>query len=222
MSKSASVLRRYKIALFCSRVLFQVGMLGSLIWLILILLSKDLILLPMPLIGFCFFIYFQKLWWPNEYDFASKYDMTHLLDIDSNDERFEAYKHHLSEWINSSNREEVNPIRERGADPSGPDWGKTDFKLGQEPQRRDAIIEGEKYKGLEDDLTEGEKLVADANEKYTIISQKRWEDSERKDPDLIEYGVERLGDLVKTDYFDKNAEEGVFEKIANEREEYNE
>ena len=35
------------------------------------------------------------------------------------------------------------------------------------------------------------------------------------DPDLIEYGVERLGDLVKTDYFEKNAEEGGFSKVAN-------
>ena len=33
------------------------------------------------------------------------------------------------------------------------------------------------------------------------------------------YGVERLGDLVRTDYFEKNAEEGAFEKIAKPDEE---
>ena len=69
--------------------------------------------------------------------------MTHLLDISDKDERYEAYIEHLSEWISSEMREE-NPILMRGVDPSGPDWGKTDFKLGQKPIRRDAIAEGEK------------------------------------------------------------------------------
>ena len=76
-------------------------------------------------------------------------------------------------------------------------------------------MEGEKYSGMEDDLTHGEKMVADANQKYATMAQKRWEIAESNDPDLIEYGVDRLGDLVKTDYFEKNAEEGVFDKVAN-------
>ena len=97
----------------------------------------------------------------------------------------------------------------------GPDWGKTDFKLGQEPQRRDAIVQGEKYSGMEGDLTSAEKMVADANTKYATMAQKRWEIAEANDPDLIEYGVEKLGDLVKTDYFEKNAESGAFAKVAN-------
>jgi hypothetical protein len=109
----------------------------------------------------------------------------------------------------------MNPTRTRGSDPSGPDWGKTDFKLGQEPQRRDAIVQGEKYSGMEDDLTKAEKMVADANTKYATMAQKRWEIAEANDPDLIEYGVEKLGDLVKTDYFEKNAESGAFAKVAN-------
>ena len=97
----------------------------------------------------------------------------------------------------------------------GPDWGKTDFKLGHEPVRRDAIAEGKKYTGMEDELTAGEKMVADANKKYATMAQERWEVAESNDPDLIEYGVEKLGDLVRTDYFDKNAEEGGFSKVAN-------
>ena len=58
-------------------------------------------------------------------------------------------------------------------------------------------------------------MVADANSKYAKMAQKRWEIAEANDPDLIEYGVEKLGDLVKTDYFEKNADEGVFAKVAN-------
>ena len=68
---------------------------------------------------------------------------------------------------------------------------------------------------MEDDLTPGEKKVADANQKYANMAQKRWEIAESNDPDLIEYGVDRLGDLVRTDYFEKNAEYGVFDKVAN-------
>ena len=150
----------------------------------------------------------------NEEVFAQKYDMTHLLDIDDKEQRYQAYLEHLSEWI-ATDLEEINPTRARGSDPSGPDWGKTDFKLGHEPQRRDAIAQGEKYSGMEGDLTPTEKMVADANNKYAELAQKRWEIAEANDPDLIEYGVERLGDLVKTDYFDKNAESGAFSKVAN-------
>jgi len=150
--------------------------------------------------------------------FAEKYDMTHLLDIDDKEERFEAYIQHLSEWI-ASDMEQVNPIRTRGEDPSGPDWGKTDFALGKEPERRDAIAEGEKYEGMEDDLTKTEKLVEQANKDYADYAQKRWEKSESEDKDLIEYGVDRLGDLVRTDYFEKNAEEGAFEKVAKSNDE---
>ena len=154
------------------------------------------------------------LLYQNEEVFAQKYDMTHLLDIDDKEERYQAYLDHLSEWI-ASDIEEINPTRTRGADPAGPDWGKTDFKLGHKPVRRDAIAEGKKYSGMEGDLTSGEKMVADANSKYAKMAQKRWEIAEANDPDLVEYGVEKLGDLVKTDYFEKNADEGVFAKIAN-------
>jgi len=154
------------------------------------------------------------LLYQNEEVFAQKYDMTHLLDIDDKEERYQAYLDHLSEWI-ASDIEEINPTRTRGADPAGPDWGKTDFKLGHEPVRRDAIAEGKKYSGMEGDLTSGEKMVADANSKYAKMAQKRWEIAEANDSDLIEYGVEKLGDLVKTDYFEKNADEGVFAKVAN-------
>lgn len=150
----------------------------------------------------------------NEEIFAQKYDMTHILDIDDRAERYQAYMEHLSEWI-ASDLEEINPVRTRGIDPAGPDWGKTDFKLGHEPKRRDAIIEGKKYTGMEGDLTSGEMMVADANMKYATMAQKRWEEAEANDPDLIEYGVEKLGDLVRTDYFEKNAEDGVFSKTAN-------
>ena len=157
---------------------------------------------------------FGMMLYQNEESFAQKYDMTHLLDVEDKEERYQAYLEHLSDWI-ANDIEEINPVRARGSDPLGPDWGKTDFKLGHEPVRRDAIAEGKKYTGMEDELTAGEKMVADANKKYATMAQERWEVAESNDPDLIEYGVEKLGDLVRTDYFDENAEEGGFSKVAN-------
>ena len=159
-------------------------------------------------------IFAAILLYQNEEVFAQKYDMTHLLDIDDKEQRYQAYLEHLSDWI-ATDLEDINPTRVRGSDPSGPDWGKTDFKLGHDPQRRDAIVQGEKYLGMEGDLTATEKMVADANTKYAAMAQKRWEIAEANDPDLVEYGVEKLGDLVRTDYFDKNAETGAFTKVAN-------
>ena len=38
-------------------------------------------------------------------------DMTHLLDIDDKEERYQAYMEHLSEWI-ASDLEEINPVRD--------------------------------------------------------------------------------------------------------------
>jgi hypothetical protein len=72
---------------------------------------------------------------------------------------------------------------------------------------------------MEGSLTSGEIMVEEANQEYAELAQKRWENAEANDPDLIEYGVERLGDLVKTDYFEKNAEEGAFSKVVNTDEE---
>ena len=77
------------------------------------------------------------------------------------------------------------------------------------------MVEGEKYTGMEGDLTSSEKMVEEANQEYAHLAQRRWQESEANDPDLIEYGVERLGDLVKTEYFEKNAEDGAFSKLAN-------
>ncbi|MBT4066042.1 MAG: hypothetical protein HOE76_02330 [Euryarchaeota archaeon] len=166
----------------------------------------------------CTLILFAAFFHANEETFASRYDMTHILDIDDKEERYLAYLEHLSDWIEPG-MEDINPTLTRGGDPSGPDWGKTDFKLGHEPTRRDAIIEGEKYSGLEGELTPGEKLVEQANVDYAGVAQRRWEKAEANDPDLVEYGVERLGDLVRTEYFEKNAEDGVFTKLVQDNDE---
>ena len=102
----------------------------------------------------------------------------------------------------------------RGGDEKGPTWGKQDSTLDEMAIRRDAIEHGVVYEGLEGELTEGEKMVELANQRYADMAEKRWQDSEKQDVDLQEYGVEKLSELVQTDYFEKHAKEGVFAMTA--------
>lgn len=58
-------------------------------------------------------------------------------------------------------------------------------------------------------LGTGEVLVEEANESYATQAQERWEASEKADMDMIEAGVERLGDLVAAGWFEKNVKDGA-------------
>ena len=142
--------------------------------------------------------------------FFEKLDMSALVEDDS---IRELKKIHAILQAKLNNAEKIE-IMTRGQDEKGPTWGKEDNNLDQEMERRDAVLEGEKYHGMEDDLTQPEQLVKEADDVYAEMAQKRWEQAEMADEDLIEHGVKRLGDLLTTEYFDKNAEEGVFQKIA--------
>ena len=75
----------------------------------------------------------------NEKDFAQKYDMTHLLDVEDKEERYQAYLEHLSVGLLTISKKLIG--KSQRFRPLGPDWGKTDFKLGHEPVERDAIAE---------------------------------------------------------------------------------
>jgi len=161
---------------------------------------------------FAFFIVSRRR--KTERDFINQFDMTELFDVSDEQKRFEEYQKILAVRIRESSMN-ISPLMNRGGDEKGPDWGKTDFKMGVEPVRRDALIESDKYDGLEDELTVGEQLRAVADQNYAEMAQKRWAEAESKDVDLIEYGVEKLGDLVRTDYFETNVEEGIFSKTAN-------
>lgn len=217
MHDSIRELARLKIRSRVSLILLGFGIISIAFSIVLGLGRKDPLALGAHLYlfaGSVLLILFSLILHKDEEAFALRYDMTHILDIDDKEERHQAYLQHLSDWI-ATDLGDANPTRSRGDDPKGPDWGKTDFKLGHDPVRRDAISEGEKYTGMEGSLTSGEVMVEEANQEYADLAQKRWENAEANDPDLVEYGVERLGDLVKTDYFEKNAEDGAFSKVVN-------
>ena len=84
---------------------------------------KDPLVLGIHVIVFAsgaIFILLGMILYQNEETFAQKYDMTHILDINDREERYQAYIEHLEDWI-ADDIEEINPMRSRGSDPAGPD-----------------------------------------------------------------------------------------------------
>ena len=136
-------------------------------------------------------------------------DMTGLIELTSEERTLKSNLEALKARIVHAEAVQVK-TQIRGGDEKGPTWGKQDSSLDKMALRRDAIEHGEVFEGLEGELTEGEKMVEMANQRYSEMAEKRWHDAEKKDTDLQEYGVEKLAELVQTDYFEKHAQEGVF------------
>lgn len=102
----------------------------------------------------------------------------------------------------------------RGNDQKGPDWGRSDSELSNRMLRRDATRHGKKYEGMEGELTKGEIMVADADYLAAVQAQRSWEAAEANDPEMIEAGVERLGDLVREGHLDRTADEGAMRRLT--------
>jgi hypothetical protein len=100
-------------------------------------------------------------------------------------------------------KQRSNPLMTRGNDERGFTSGIVESYLDADRNLTEAE-EREEYQGLEDELTVAQQVKVEADLRYAEHAQLRWEEAERNDPDLIEAGVKRLGDLVTTDYFEKN------------------
>ena len=111
--------------------------------------------------------------------------------------------------------ESISPRMQRASDEKGPSWGKEEATLSPNVGRRDAIESSSMYDGLDGPLQVGEIIVEEANQKYAQEAQIRWEEAEKSDSDLIEAGVERLGDLLRTDWFEKNSEDGAVARLMS-------
>ncbi len=102
----------------------------------------------------------------------------------------------------------------RGDDLKGPDWGRSDSDMSARMLRRDAIRHGKKYEGMEGELTKSEIMVAAVDDIAATQAQRRWEAAEANDPEMIEAGVERLGDLVREGHFELTADEGAMRRLT--------
>ena len=104
----------------------------------------------------------------------------------------------------------------RGQDEKGFTGGIQKDHLDSTTMRRDVKESAGAYEGLEGDLRRSEHLVNEANERYGVVANEQWSVAESKDQDLIEAGVERLGDLVRTDWFEKNAKDGAVDELMGQ------
>ena len=95
----------------------------------------------------------------------------------------------------------------RAADPKGPAEGSGADTIDSRMPRIDAMTPRPEFEGLEGELTKGEKLREEANIVRDEKAQKAWQESEEADTDLIEAGVEKLGDLVAKGHFSEQDSE---------------
>jgi hypothetical protein len=118
----------------------------------------------------------------------------------------------MQQWELQMKKERSNPLMTRGKDERGftPGILESDLDANRDITQAE---DREEYHGLEDDLTVAQQVKAEADQRYAEHAQQRWEEAERNDPDLIEAGVKRLGDLVATDYFEKNHDSNAVSKL---------
>ena len=118
----------------------------------------------------------------------------------------------MQQWELQMKKERSNPLMTRGKDERGFTPGILESDLDSDRDIKQAE-DREEYHGLEDDLTVAQQVKAEADQRYAEHAQQRWEEAERNDPDLIEAGVKRLGDLVATDYLEKNHDPNAVSKL---------
>lgn len=74
------------------------------------------------------------------------------------------------------------------------------------------------YEGLEGELRVSEKLVEEANQHYAEEAQRQWDIAEKRDMDMVEEGIERLGDLVASGWFERNPKDGALRELMEKTE----
>ena len=144
-------------------------------------------------------------------------EMLSELHIDIDDFEGALTLERVLEQVNMQTIEvEKNPVRTRGKDIRGFTGGVLESDLDEQQAIR-PVSKHDAYADLEQALTVAEQVKAEADKRYAEHAQQRWEEAERNDPDLIEAGVTRLGDLVTTDYFEKNQDSKAISKLTSDQ-----
>jgi len=89
----------------------------------------------------------------------------------------------------------------RGKDPKGVAIGGGADTFDSGMPLIDGMQMRKEHEGLEDELERSVKIKVEADENAAISAQESWENAEQNDQELIEAGVERLGDLVGSGHF---------------------
>lgn len=106
----------------------------------------------------------------------------------------------------------------RGGDEKGPAFDRKEATIDPRLGRVDPSLHEDEYLGLEGDLRVSEQLVEEANQQYAQEAQRQWEAAEARDVDNIEAGVKRLGDLVASGWFERNAKDGAMTELMESHE----
>ena len=122
----------------------------------------------------------------------------------------------LEQWEREMKKQRTNPLMTRGNDERGFTPGILESELDAENEYR-AVEKDEAYEGLEAELSVAQQVKAEADQRYAEHARERWEKAEQNDPDLIEAGVKRLGDLVATDYFERNHDPNAVSKLMEDQ-----
>lgn len=152
------------------------------------------------------FLVYQLRKMIGDFDFTDDFDLENF----SKSSIEEALENSWNRQRSASNHE---MLRDRPSDEKGMTSGVYN-ELDKHKPRIDAIANSADWDGLEGELTSGEELVRTMNKIEAEIANKAWQEAEKRDIDNVEFGVERLGDLVASGYFEKNAEEGAFRKLV--------
>jgi len=89
----------------------------------------------------------------------------------------------------------------RGKDPKGVAIGGGADTFDSNMPTIDGMNMRAEHEGLESELERSVEIKVEADDIAAENAQKTWEQAERNDPELIEAGVERLGDLVGQGHF---------------------
>lgn len=122
----------------------------------------------------------------------------------------------LEQWEREMKKQRTNPLMTRGNDERGFTPGILESELDAENEYR-TVEKDDAYEGLEAELSVAQQVKAEADQRYAEQAQERWEKAEQNDPDLIEAGVKRLGDLVATDYFERNHDPNAVSKLMEDQ-----
>lgn len=147
------------------------------------------------------------------YDTKIEYTLNELLSHD-NYQEIEQTNRDKEKKSNYSNSEH---LRIRGSDEKGPAFGKNSKDFSTHGKRIDAM-ENRDYDDIENVNTKGERMLRDADKLQSEAAAKQWEKSQSKDQDLIEAGVDNLGDLIKTGWFEKNQQDGAVKQLYDNNE----
>ena len=147
------------------------------------------------------------------YDTKIEYTLNELLSHDSYQE-IEQTNRDKEKKSNYSNSEH---LRIRGSDEKGPAFGKNSKDFSTHGKRIDAM-ENRDYDEIENVNTKGERMLRDADKLQSEAAAIQWEKSQLKDQDLIEAGVDNLGDLIKTGWFEKNKQDGAVKQLYDNNE----